>query len=218
MVAPALVGVDVGPGEHTVVFTFDGYGSYTRVVPAGIGRVRGPRRCTDWRGAVGDMGGALDAGGGRGTVVDSSGVKTDVKREQKPRLRCRPEPGDRTQWESMPPTPAPTPASTPPRPPRPEPADIVVGFLRALARFDDRRRARPRRRRPRLRQRDAPHAVRKGAPRAGRPPDVAARPHGFRRPLQPRGDRRRRRADRPDRRAQLPTLRVRDSGSTAASS
>jgi hypothetical protein len=29
MVAPALVGVDVGPGEHTVVFSFDGYGSYT---------------------------------------------------------------------------------------------------------------------------------------------------------------------------------------------
>jgi Bacterial membrane protein YfhO len=29
MVAPALVGVDVGPGRHIVVFTFDGYGSYT---------------------------------------------------------------------------------------------------------------------------------------------------------------------------------------------
>jgi hypothetical protein len=29
MVAPALVGVDVGPGAHTVVFTYDGYGSYT---------------------------------------------------------------------------------------------------------------------------------------------------------------------------------------------
>ena len=31
MVAPALVGVVVGPGVHTVAFTYDGYGSYTRV-------------------------------------------------------------------------------------------------------------------------------------------------------------------------------------------
>jgi uncharacterized membrane protein YfhO len=29
MVAPALVGVVVGPGVHTVAFTYDGYGSYT---------------------------------------------------------------------------------------------------------------------------------------------------------------------------------------------
>jgi hypothetical protein len=29
MVAPALVGVVVGPGEHTVAFTYDGYGFYT---------------------------------------------------------------------------------------------------------------------------------------------------------------------------------------------
>jgi Bacterial membrane protein YfhO len=29
MVAPAVVGVDVGPGTHHVVFSFDGYGSYT---------------------------------------------------------------------------------------------------------------------------------------------------------------------------------------------
>ena len=29
MVAPALVGVVVGPGVHTVLFTYDGYGSYT---------------------------------------------------------------------------------------------------------------------------------------------------------------------------------------------
>ena len=29
MVAPAVVGVDVGPGRHTVVFTYGGYGSYT---------------------------------------------------------------------------------------------------------------------------------------------------------------------------------------------
>ncbi len=29
MVAPALVGVDVGPGVHEVVFSYDGYGSYT---------------------------------------------------------------------------------------------------------------------------------------------------------------------------------------------
>ncbi len=29
MVAPALVGVVVGPGTHTVSFTYDGYGSYT---------------------------------------------------------------------------------------------------------------------------------------------------------------------------------------------
>ena len=28
MVAPALVGVVVGPGTHTVSFTYDGYGSY----------------------------------------------------------------------------------------------------------------------------------------------------------------------------------------------
>ncbi len=28
MVAPALVGVVVGPGLHTVTFTYDGYGSY----------------------------------------------------------------------------------------------------------------------------------------------------------------------------------------------
>jgi uncharacterized membrane protein YfhO len=28
MVAPALVGVVVGPGVHTVTFTYDGYGSY----------------------------------------------------------------------------------------------------------------------------------------------------------------------------------------------
>ena len=29
MVAPALVGVEVGPGEHTVTFSYGGYGSYT---------------------------------------------------------------------------------------------------------------------------------------------------------------------------------------------
>jgi hypothetical protein len=29
MVAPALVGVDVGPGVHTVRFSYGGYGSYT---------------------------------------------------------------------------------------------------------------------------------------------------------------------------------------------
>ena len=29
MVAPALVGVVVGPGVHTVAFTYAGYGSYT---------------------------------------------------------------------------------------------------------------------------------------------------------------------------------------------
>jgi hypothetical protein len=28
MVAPALVGVVVGPGVHTVTFRYDGYGSY----------------------------------------------------------------------------------------------------------------------------------------------------------------------------------------------
>jgi uncharacterized membrane protein YfhO len=29
MVAPAVVGVDVGPGVHTVKFSYGGYGSYT---------------------------------------------------------------------------------------------------------------------------------------------------------------------------------------------
>ena len=29
MVAPAVVGVDVGPGVHTVVFAYGGYGCYT---------------------------------------------------------------------------------------------------------------------------------------------------------------------------------------------
>jgi uncharacterized membrane protein YfhO len=28
MVAPAVVGVDVGPGVHTVTFAYGGYGSY----------------------------------------------------------------------------------------------------------------------------------------------------------------------------------------------
>jgi hypothetical protein len=32
MVAPALVGVVVGPGVHTVAFTYDGYGSYTALL------------------------------------------------------------------------------------------------------------------------------------------------------------------------------------------
>jgi hypothetical protein len=29
MVAPAVVGVDVGPGVHTVKFSYSGYGRYT---------------------------------------------------------------------------------------------------------------------------------------------------------------------------------------------
>jgi hypothetical protein len=32
MVAPALVGVVVGPGVHTVAFIYDGYGSYTALL------------------------------------------------------------------------------------------------------------------------------------------------------------------------------------------
>ena len=32
MVAPALVGVVVAPGLHTVTFTYDGYGSYGALI------------------------------------------------------------------------------------------------------------------------------------------------------------------------------------------
>jgi uncharacterized membrane protein YfhO len=36
MVAPALLGVEVGPGTHRVVATFDGYGSYPVLVVVGV--------------------------------------------------------------------------------------------------------------------------------------------------------------------------------------
>ncbi len=44
MVAPALVGVVVGPGVHTVAFSYAGYGSYDVLFVAGAGRPGRPGR------------------------------------------------------------------------------------------------------------------------------------------------------------------------------
>ena len=66
MVAPALVGVVVGPGVHTVAFTYDGYGSYTALfvlafvvlAGAGPGTARCGAGCGDRRAPrLGDNGG-----------------------------------------------------------------------------------------------------------------------------------------------------------------
>jgi Bacterial membrane protein YfhO len=53
MVAPALVGVVVGPGVHTVAFTYDGYGSYTALfvlaVVVLLAAAVGPAAWRRWR-------------------------------------------------------------------------------------------------------------------------------------------------------------------------
>ena len=65
MVAPALVGVVVGPGVHTVAFTYGGYGSYTALfvlaVVVLLASALAPlvwRRCGDRRAA--DTAGTMD--------------------------------------------------------------------------------------------------------------------------------------------------------------
>ena len=86
MVAPALVGVDVGPGVHTVKFSYGGYGSYTALfVLASWSSWRSPsgRRCGGvWLEAPSEAG-------------PSTGLNTSTRKRGRRGLRnrCRPAPG-----------------------------------------------------------------------------------------------------------------------------
>ncbi len=106
MVAPAVVGVDVGPGTHTVTFSYGGYGSYSAVVRPGPRGLRGP-------------------GGGALPVASLPG--------QHYGLRARPG-SEGAVSTPQPSTPSMTPAAVPAA--TTAPADVVVEFLEALARYD----------------------------------------------------------------------------------
>ena len=58
MVAPALVGVVVGPGVHTVAFTYGGYGSYDALFVLALVVLAGARRRTP--GVAADAAGRRD--------------------------------------------------------------------------------------------------------------------------------------------------------------
>ena len=171
MVAPALVGVVVGPGVHTVAFTYDGYGSYTALfVLAVVVLLAVAVAPAAWRRLAAIDGGAAPRG----------------------------------QWRAMTTLPSP---DLPLASSATAPADTVVEFLRALAAYDvdaalD------------LVADDLVYAnvslpTIYGRDRLERIARPWLRPgtDGLQRPPQPRGDRGRRRADRPDRRAELGPLR-----------